>query len=194
MLLKIDKILFIGSCVYLLGVIAWIGNRNRLSQVETSTVNDSEQEFIVYLQNALSIIEQQKLYRESTTNLAQQPDHNNKQQLERVYIPLYQPPQIITQTPPPISEPLPPPPPPNFSEEVAVTPPLVNTQVNCTLVGLLESEQGAIALFDWNGVIERVQIGQEIAATGWILQDIVDNQAIVSYNDQIKTVAVGKKF
>jgi hypothetical protein len=69
-----------------------------------------------------------------------------------------------------------------------------DSEINCTLIGLLESEQGAIALFDWNGAIERIEIGQEIANTGWTLKDIINDEALVEQNNQIKTIAVGKAF
>jgi hypothetical protein len=195
-MLKLDKILFIGSCVYLLGVIGWITTRDNWDKVEATTVEDSQQGFIAYLEDAVTRIESQQ-QTESATNVAQQPENTNKPELERVYIPLYQPPQIITQTAPPSPElPLPPPPvlppPPGGSETMITTKP--DSQINCTLIGLLESEKGAIALFDWNGAIERIEIGQQIANTGWTLKDIINDEALVEQNNQIKTIAVGKAF
>ena len=196
-MLKLDKILFIGSCAYLLGVIGWVTTRDSLTQVEATAVEDSQQGFIAYLEDAVARIDSQQKQTESAANLAQQSENTNKPELERVYIPLYQPPQIITQAVPPDPElPLPPPPvlppPPGGGETMATTRP--DSQINCTLIGLLESEKGAITLFDWNGAIERIEIGQEIATTGWILKDIINDEALVEQNNQIKTIAVGKAF
>ncbi|ELR96550.1 hypothetical protein [Gloeocapsa sp. PCC 73106] len=188
MLLKLDKILFICSCTYLLAAVSWVMSRNPSAQAP-----NSQEQFITYLQDALVRIERHQPLDESS-EIAQQPDVTTRG-LERVYIPLYQPPKIINPTPASVSETLPPPPsvlPPVATEPVLTSRP--ENKVNCTLVGLLESEQGAIALFQHDGITERVEIGQKIPGSGWILQDVINNQAILQQNTQVKSISVGQTF
>lgn len=188
MLLKLDKILFILSCTYLLSVIGWVWSRNLSTQKP-----DHDLEFIAYIHDALVKIERQQPLEPLTEAIAQQPEVTTSKEWERVYIPMYQPPKIITQAPPPVSEVIPPPPPPVVAPEPVFSS-VPSESLNCTLVGLLQSEQGAIALFSRDGLTERVEIGQEIVGTGWILQDIVDNHALVQQNNQVKTIFVGQTF
>jgi len=193
MLFKLDRILFISSCVYLLGVSIWIINRDNYHKKYTQTSDNSEQEFITYLQDSLTRIEQQQNQKETPTNIAQQPEMTTQQQIEKVYIPLYQPPQIVTKTTQ--GDALPPPPavlPPPLATETITSE--VETKVNSTLVGLLESETGAIALFEYNGIIERIEIGKEIGNSGWTVKDIIDNKVLVENNQQTKTLSVGQTF
>lgn len=204
-MLRVDKILFVGSCTYLLGVLAWLGSNQKLSFFfHTSEITATNQEllhqaeFIAYLQSSLRNLDTHTYPSEEIPLTAE--DIAEKPKPERVYIPLYQPPTIITQPAPPVPKTtLPPPPPPSSAvastPEVPESPSTDSTNDNGTLVGWLVVDNQAIALFATaDGVTHRVKVGEEIGSTGWTLLDIINEQAIVQKLQQKKHIKVGQAF
>lgn len=63
-----------------------------------------------------------------------------------------------------------------------------------TLVGIVELENNSIALFNLNNLTERVEVGSEIGATGWLLVGINGKQAILNRYNQSLYLTVGEKF
>lgn len=139
--------------------------------------------------------------------------------IEKIYIPIYpentsqnltQPPQIAVNTQP--SHNTAPPPPPAAPSEQAFVPPstvpvltpgsnlLPNTspevvaEPDNVLVGLLEAGEQSSALFKMNGATQRVQLGESIGATGWVLQNIQSQQAVISRQGNVRYLQVGKGF
>lgn len=211
-MLKLDKILFICSCTYLIGVLGWLGSQNKLpglnlqlTSVSAKETKLADQEFIAYLQNSLENIDRQVNYQEknkdqntpqTTPEDFTQKPQKRRPELQRVYLPLYQPPTIIAQPTPPPPEIPPPPPPPSITPnletgQIAAT----SKETNCILIGWLTIEDSAIALFALDdGVTERVKAGEAIGNTGWTLIDIVSEKALVQKQQQIKTISVGQAF
>ena len=131
------------------------------------------------------------------------------------------PPPPAATTPPPQTPPSLPPqkisrapsPPPKASApvKVAVTPvekgvkntpttienapsvtPLAQTQH--TLNGLLEDGERSAALFDLNGITQRVKLGEEIGASGWTLVEVANQKALIRRNGEVRAIYAGQKF
>ena len=122
--------------------------------------------------------------------------------LERVYIPVYQPPPALSPVIP--SPGVTPPSPdgngtvPPSSVATAPSPPPLPMQPlqpsTHTLVGVLELGDRSAALFDIDGVTRRIKIGEAIGASGWMLADISNQEAIVRRNGEVRSIYVGQKF
>ena len=130
------------------------------------------------------------------------------------------PPPAATTPPPQTPPPLPPQktsrapsPPPTASApvKIAVTPvekgvkntpttientpsvtPLAETQH--TLNGLLEDGERSAALFDLNGITQRVKLGEEIGASGWTLVEVANQKALIRRNGEVRAIYAGQKF
>ncbi|MBC6417678.1 MAG: hypothetical protein GDA44_02240 [Prochloron sp. SP5CPC1] len=84
---------------------------------------------------------------------------------------------------------------PTPSLESEPTPPLSpEPNHNHTLVGLLELGDRSVALFDINGNIERIHLGEEIGASGWILDSVADREVKIRGYDTQRSIYVGQKF
>lgn len=119
---------------------------------------------------------------------------------ERVYIPVYQPqPALVAhkyvvikkappvaKTSPPGSKPVP---------KVAVVPatPVV-LPLTHTLVGVLELGDRSAALININGVPRRVQVGEDLGASGWSLLKVADQKAIIQRKGELRSIFVGQEF
>jgi hypothetical protein len=133
--------------------------------------------------------------------------------IERIYVPVY-PPQSA-QSPPVIYPPQPtlttkirlpnPPrstaslsvplaPPPKVSPQRAFIPPLVTNKTSYTLVGVLESGDRSSALFTENGLTQRIQVGERVGSSNWILTAIENQKAILSDQGKTRYLEVGQKF
>jgi hypothetical protein len=140
--------------------------------------------------------------------------------VERVYIPIYQTPQAtvpVTNLPnPKLPAPgalpqIPVPgsvattpgsalapaaitPPASTAPAVAsAVPPLVPTTTH-TLVGILELGDRSAALFEINGVTRRINLGEAIGSSGWSLVEVVNQEAVVRRNGEVRSVYVGQSF
>ncbi|MEA5496977.1 hypothetical protein [Limnoraphis robusta] len=63
-----------------------------------------------------------------------------------------------------------------------------------TLVGILELGDRSAALFEVNGVARRVYVGESIAASGWTLVEVVNQEAVIRRNGEVLTIYVGQQF
>ncbi len=63
-----------------------------------------------------------------------------------------------------------------------------------TLVGILELGDRSAALFEVNGVARRVYVGESIAASGWTLVEVVNQEAVIRRNGEVMTIYVGQQF
>lgn len=63
-----------------------------------------------------------------------------------------------------------------------------------TLVGLLELGDRSAALFEINGVTQRINIGEGIAASGWTLVSVANQEAVIRRNGEVRSIYVGQKF
>jgi Tfp pilus assembly protein PilP len=63
-----------------------------------------------------------------------------------------------------------------------------------SLVGLMESGDKSAALFEINGVTQRINLGEEIGVSGWNLLSISDQQAVVSKRGEIHSIYVGNEL
>ncbi|MEA5597179.1 hypothetical protein [Rivularia sp. UHCC 0363] len=62
------------------------------------------------------------------------------------------------------------------------------------LEGLLELGEQSAALFKVNGVTRRIQIGENIGASGWTLVDVANGEAIIRRNGEVRSIFAGQKF
>ncbi|MFB2768366.1 type II secretion system protein N [Pelatocladus sp. BLCC-F211] len=64
------------------------------------------------------------------------------------------------------------------------------------LEGLLESENKSksTALFQINGVTQRVDIGESIGSSGWTLVDVANKEAIIRRNGEVRSIFAGQRF
>lgn len=70
--------------------------------------------------------------------------------------------------------------------------PLAETQH--TLNGLLEDGERSAALFDLNGITQRVKLGEEIGASGWTLVEVANQKALIRRNGEVRAIYAGQKF
>lgn len=84
----------------------------------------------------------------------------------------------------------------NQSQDYSRSYPIGGSEDNLrnTLLGIVELENNSVALFNLNNLTEKVEVGSEIGATGWILMGISGKQAILNRNNQSLYLMVGEKF
>ncbi|MGF1494741.1 MAG: hypothetical protein ACFBSC_20300 [Microcoleaceae cyanobacterium] len=63
-----------------------------------------------------------------------------------------------------------------------------------TLVGVLELGDRSAALFEVDGVARRIYVGESIAASGWTLVEVVNQEAVIRRNGEVRTIFVGQQF
>ena len=90
------------------------------------------------------------------------------------------------------TQPSTPPPPP--AVETSPTAQSALPVANHTLVGLLELGDNSAALFEINGITQRIKIGESIGASGWALVSVANQEAVVRRNGEVRSVFVGQKF
>lgn len=116
--------------------------------------------------------------------------------IERVYIPVYQPP-AAAQPPVAAQPPAPAPSSPNRPTAAApnLTPiPNVSPANVHTLVGVLELGERSAALFEINDVAYRVYVGEPIGSSGWTLVSVANQEAVVRRNGEVRSVYIGQRF
>lgn len=74
-----------------------------------------------------------------------------------------------------------------------VVPNQIQTPVN-TLVGVLELGERSAALFEIDGVARRIYVGEQIGSSGWTLVKVVNQEAVVRRNGEVRSVFVGQQF
>jgi hypothetical protein len=65
---------------------------------------------------------------------------------------------------------------------------------NHTLVGLLELGERSAALFEIDGVSQRVYIGEPIGNSGWNLVSVSSDEARIRRNGEVRSIYIGQKF
>ncbi|MBU7582606.1 MAG: hypothetical protein KAF91_06790 [Nostoc sp. TH1S01] len=63
-----------------------------------------------------------------------------------------------------------------------------------TLEGVLELGNKSAALFQVDGVTRRINIGESIGTSGWILVDVNNGEAIVRRNGEVRSIYTGQKL
>jgi len=106
------------------------------------------------------------------------------QVLERIYIPVYQPPQTLL--PPTIAQ---------APGAAAPTAPAAPTTPASTisLVGIVDLGERSMALFEIDGASQRVAIGEKIGITGWVLVRVENQEAVIQRNGETRRLFVGQK-
>lgn len=68
------------------------------------------------------------------------------------------------------------------------------TSATHTLAGLLELGDKSAALFEFEGVTRRINMGESIGASGWTLVDVANGEAIVRRNGEVRSIFAGQKL
>lgn len=114
--------------------------------------------------------------------------------IERVYIPVYQPPMGAPAPGAPApSTPASPSNPTATAPNLAPIPNVAPANVH-TLVGVLELGERSAALFEINDVAYRVHVGEPIGASGWTLVSVANQEAVVRRNGEVRSVYIGQRF
>lgn len=105
--------------------------------------------------------------------------------IERVYIP-YQAPQAPTAgtSVPYQTAPAP----------ASAGPPVATPAPIHTLVGVLELGDRSAALFEIDGVPQRVYIGERIGNSGWSLVSVGNDEAVIRRNGEVRSIYIGQQF
>lgn len=111
-------------------------------------------------------------------------------------------PQVSTQPQPlkiPAPPPLPAPTPLNSSsppqETKAIATEVQKPAIKHTLIGVLElGENKSAALIKAKGQTRRIWVGEKITNSGWILESVANQTAKISYQGQVRSIAVGETF
>ncbi|MBF2035134.1 MAG: hypothetical protein IGR92_06530 [Leptolyngbyaceae cyanobacterium T60_A2020_046] len=62
------------------------------------------------------------------------------------------------------------------------------------LIGVLELGDRSAALFEINGVPQRVYIGERIGESGWSLVSVSNEQAMIRRNGEVRSIFIGQRF
>ncbi|MEB3290766.1 MAG: hypothetical protein VKI82_12680 [Leptolyngbya sp.] len=126
--------------------------------------------------------------------------------IERVYIPYQTTPPAMPTTPPaapPVLERSPIANPPATTPTPSEVPPATGVPspaqpatpgVSHVLVGVLELGSRSAALFDINGISQRVYIGERIGNAGWSLVSVSNQEAVVRRNGEVRSIYIGQQF
>ncbi|NER78239.1 MAG: hypothetical protein F6K42_01425 [Leptolyngbya sp. SIO1D8] len=112
------------------------------------------------------------------------PVNGSVQVIERVYIPYQaaQSPSPSVATVPSVS-----------SGTVTPSPSAVPAPVH-TLMGVLELGDRSAALFEIDGVSQRVYIGERIGNTDWSLVSVGNDEAVIRRNGEVRSIYIGQQF
>lgn len=217
----LGKILFALACSYSLFALWWLFG-DRASQILTTLTGGkhiimpkSDVKFINYMERSLVAIEREleanksdangdsevvyvPVYTPNSTpatfpqvsngNLPLTPLSNNNAATNS------QPEALKIPTPPPLPEPTPIP-----ADNQPSTPEIaaVNTQpaIKHTLTGILDlGANKSAALIKINGQTRRFWLGEKIGNSDWILESVSDRAVAISYQGQVRHIAVGETF
>lgn len=207
----LGKVLFALASGYCLFVLWWLfghqGNRvlTTLTGGKQVVLSKSDVQFIDYMERSLNNIDRR---------IEAKQEASGKDEV--VYVPVYTPPPTpqVSTTPSsttnpvvPQSQPAPPrvdiPAPPPLPEPLPVEKDLGQKQLAAevkpttshTLIGILELGEGkSAALVKVDGQTRRVWLGEAINTDGWILESVGNQQANISYQGQVRSIAVGETF
>ncbi|MFZ4640100.1 MAG: hypothetical protein ACOYMP_06850 [Nodosilinea sp.] len=205
-----DHFLLFSTGLSLLGLIGffWMHQRQSALQVAggpaanpTAAVSQSDAEFLQYLQRSLEVIGKKAEQVKASGQEASQGIAGDMPLLpplglspggaggpinviERIYIP-YQ----TAGTPPVLPQPVSPAAGASAPAAEAITPGVVHV-----LVGVLELGDRSAALFEINGVPQRVYIGEAIGNAGWSLVSIRRDDVRIRRNGEIRSIYIGQQF
>ncbi len=216
-----DRLLLATTALSLLGMAAflWVSqqrldNGASVTQTPTSSTGQSDAEFLAYLQRSLEVVAG-KLERgeigqgtssdmvppgalppmlppTGVSNPANGAVSGPVNVIERVYIP-YQTDQAPSpQQPVPIA-PIPQPVPPQATAQVPSQPTAPAAAAH-VLVGVLELGSRSAALFEINGVSQRVYIGERVGSSGWTLVSVSNEEAVIRRNGEVRSIYIGQRF
>ncbi len=204
----LDRLLLLSTGLSLTGLAAvlWI-NHHQPVTVPTNTSDAANAEFLQYLQRSLQVIEKK-------TNLAAQipalPTQGGGEPpsltllpmpsspgssgdpggpinvIERVYIPYQTAQPALPQPARPAGSPL-------VQADPAPIPSPTPGVVH-RLVGVLELGERSAALFEVNGVPQRVYIGERIGTAGWTLVSVTHQEVVVRRNGDVRSLYIGQQF
>ncbi|MEP0946368.1 MULTISPECIES: hypothetical protein [Cyanophyceae] len=222
-----DRMLLSITALSLLGIggLLWFsqqGNRFSLgrSSVETAA-QQSDEEFLAYLQRSLEVISGKVERGEVGTNIVvgQAPGgvavptppmlpplgaggtagslgSGPVNVIERVYIPY----QTAQQRPAPGAPVLVPQPGVRAPSPVSPVSPAAPSQAPVAanpihaLVGILELGDRSAALFEISGVSQRVYIGERIGSSGWSLVSVSNEEVVIRRNGEVRSIFIGQRF
>ncbi len=75
--------------------------------------------------------------------------------------------------------------------KVAVAP---TNPISHTLEGLLELGDKSAALFKINGVTRRIEIGEGVGTSGWMLVEVANGEAVIRRNGEVRSIYAGQNF
>jgi len=202
---NLNKILFVVSYCYVLGVVLLLVSQNKLylpfisdslnhNNSTKQPPSESDVRFIDYMKRSLKKIDRTRNQPALTTTESSPVTP----QTDR-YTPISPITQLPTQTSPPIAV-IPPPPPPTTNPppptNLAPTTSAPNqlNQNNYSLIGLFEAGDNSVALFDFKGVVSRITQGQPIGSSGWVLESVTADQAVVAKGQEKRILTVGQKL
>ncbi|MGB3199404.1 MAG: hypothetical protein WBA99_00790 [Nodosilinea sp.] len=218
-----DRLLLSITALSLLGVggLLWFGqqgNRLSLGRSATDTVaQQSDEEFLAYLQRSLDVISAKVERGElgNTATASQVPTGiavpappmlpplgaggtvgslgtGPVNVIERVYVPY----QTTQPQPPAAGAPalVPQPGSPAPAPVAPTAPPQAAASPIHTLVGILELGDRSAALFEINGVSQRVYIGERLGSSGWSLVSVSNEEAVIRRNGDVRSIFIGQRF
>ncbi|MFM7470378.1 MAG: hypothetical protein ACKO5P_02540 [Nodosilinea sp.] len=209
----LDHFLLLSTGLSLLGLLIffWMHQRQATLQVAggaatqpTTAVSQADAEFVQYLQRSLEVIgkkaEQIKASGQvpiqaapgdlplvpplGLTNGAA-PAGGPINVIERIYIP-YQAPGSAPVSP--SSQAISP------TATTSATSPTPTPGVSHVLVGVLELGDRSAALFDINGIPQRVYIGEAIGSAGWSLVSVSREEVRIRRNGEVRSIYIGQEF
>jgi Tfp pilus assembly protein PilP len=77
---------------------------------------------------------------------------------------------------------------------VVSSPAAVASAPTTTLVGILDIGDRSSAMFEMNGSVQSVLVGDRVTGSSWVLNRITQQEAILKRGNEIKTLYVGQKF
>ncbi|MTJ51667.1 hypothetical protein FJR38_02715 [Anabaena sp. UHCC 0253] len=81
------------------------------------------------------------------------------------------------------------------AQEAVNTPPQVYSPTySAQLEGLLELGNKSVALFKVDGISRRINLGENIGATGWTLVEVSNGEAIIRRNGEVRSIYTGQKL
>ncbi|MBD2001621.1 hypothetical protein H6F93_10995 [Leptolyngbya sp. FACHB-671] len=229
---SLDQLLLISACASLvltalLGIMLqgkWQPALAPQNSVAVDQLSQSDAEFLDYMERSLDVIDRRATANNSSTTAeipappaATSPTSSSQPAQasvpERVFVPVYQPPQNLSfpglgqpaqpaqpaqptqpsQVVPPIQPAVPAAPAASAPAAVATAPNIAPT-LNYTLVGLLELGDRSAALFEVNGTPQRIYVGESIGSSGWTLVSVQNEEALIRRNGEVRSVYVGQRF
>lgn len=186
--------------------------------VETAQTPSDEAAFGEYLLRSLNILNGQTRAQQETATTALPTNNNGNpatttaaQQpniIERVFVPVFQPntstgaslptPQLQATTPAPTTaapaptSPTAAAPAPNTTAAAPI--PNIAPASTHALVGVLELGNRSAALFEINGVPQRVYVGETVGSSGWSVVSVANQEVIVRRNGEVRSIRIGQQF